>query len=824
MMRARRTSDRTRRGRFARLGALAAACTVFLLPPHARPAAALELSSAQVSRLDNGLTLIVLEDHTLPVVSVQALYRVGARYEEVGRTGMAHFLEHMAFRATENFPDTDVVSSIYAAGGEWHGYTWIDQTTYFETLPADRLDLALRIEADRLCRLLIPGDQVEAERGAVLAEMHGYDNDPATRLQDAVLMVSFLQHPYRNNTIGWESDVAAIQHQDIVDFYRRHYRPPNLVLAVVGDVDRDAVRKQVLTLFGDFPDGERSLPPPTEEPTQAGIRRVELKGRTPRHLFKIAYRAPAVRDRDFPAFLLLRELLGGGAGLNFAQNEWGTPVRPGSRLAGITGDLVTWSPPSDDPYVLVIGGTIARGGSRDEIEARVESAVAALRDRPPGADELRAAREHLLRELVFDVETTEDAAHQLAFFEGLDALDVLLDIPRLTAAVTPEQVRQVAGTWLHPDRRTVGWFISGDPPTPTARNGEIGEIAGPAHPTTSAVRPEARRVPVVLRLDSGLPVIFQRMALSRSAFLRVVVPTTGMDLGDSGVPDVPIWRHTSINVRFLPEELRSALAAARSALDASEPKEAPAMATVTDPERRLALELDDVLGIEPLPGTRGVAALVVVGDLDAEDVRSAAADAFGDVPPGAAELAPIELSERLRVVDLGVDMAQTRIGYVVPAPPPTSPDFWAWRALLYIISHGYEGRLGTEAISRRGLVYYIDGQYLTDGINGRVSLSIGVDPGKLEAMRALLEETLEGLRRHPPTEAELDEARSHFVGRRISAAQSNQEVSGRLAEEWVTLGRLPTDEEFNARLSRLDLGDLERVIPAFVSGAVVVVR
>ncbi len=110
-------------------------------------------------------------------------------------------------------------------GGEWHGYTWLDQTTYFETLPAEDLDLALRIEADRMARLVIPAAEVEAERGAVLAEMHGYENDPASVLHDTVLAVSFLQHPYRNNTIGWESDVESITHDDLVEFYRDAYRP-----------------------------------------------------------------------------------------------------------------------------------------------------------------------------------------------------------------------------------------------------------------------------------------------------------------------------------------------------------------------------------------------------------------------------------------------------------------------------------------------------------------------------------------------------------------------------------------------------------------------
>ena len=205
-------------------------------------AAALDLRQATMDRLDNGLELIVLEEHSLPVVSVQMLYRTGARDEEYGRTGLAHYLEHMAFRATENFPATQVTTRISGVGGEWHGYTWIDQTTYFETLPKDQLDLALRIEADRLGRLLIPEKEVEAERGAVLAELHGYENDPATVLNDAVVYTSLLAHPYRNNTIGWESDVRAIGRDDLVAFYREHYKAANAVLVVVGDVDTKAVR------------------------------------------------------------------------------------------------------------------------------------------------------------------------------------------------------------------------------------------------------------------------------------------------------------------------------------------------------------------------------------------------------------------------------------------------------------------------------------------------------------------------------------------------------------------------------------------------------
>jgi predicted Zn-dependent peptidase len=236
------------------------------------------------------------------------------------------------------------------------------------------------------------------------------------------------------------------------------------------------------------------------------------------------------------------------------------------------------------------------------------------------------------------------------------------------------------------------------------------------------------------------------------------------------------------------------------------------------------MELDEILGIEPLPWSGGVSVLVVVGDLREEQVRSLAEKAFAGVTPESAAPEPVELTEKTRVADLGLAKAQAQIGYVVPAPSPAEPDYWAWRTLLYILSHGYEGRLGKEAISRRGLVYYIDGRYLTDGASGSVTLQIGVDPTKLEAMRTLLDETLEGLRRNPPTGAELIEAKRHFLGRRTTAAQSNREVSGRLALDWVGWGRLSTEAEIRALVNRVTVDDLVRVSAEFTSGAIVIVR
>jgi len=332
---------------------------IFLWPGLA--AARLDLAAATLERLDNGLTVLVLEEPAFPLVSVQMLYRVGAKHEAPGATGLAHFLEHMAFRSSENFPDTELVSSIYAVGGEWHGYTWLDQTTYFATAPREQLDLLLRIEADRMTRLLLPEADVKAEIGAVLAEMHGYENDPAAVLQDNVLYVSFLAHPYRNNTIGWESDIAGIRHAEVVGFYRQHYHPGNAVLAVVGDVRRDEVLQRVRQLFGGLEGRPPTPNPRTVEPAQQGERRIRVQGATDRKHFRIAWRAPSVHSPDYAPFLVLQELLAGGSGVSFLQNDWGTPAKESSLLYGATDSVTSWIPPSAQDYMFVIGGKVKGG-------------------------------------------------------------------------------------------------------------------------------------------------------------------------------------------------------------------------------------------------------------------------------------------------------------------------------------------------------------------------------------------------------------------------------------------------------------------------------
>ena len=573
------------------------------------------------------------------------------------------------------------------------------------------------------------------------------------------------------------------------------------------------------------------MPPPTVEPPQTGVRRIELQGPAGRNRFKVAYRAPSVNDPDYPAFLLLQQVLAGGRGINFAQNEFGDPVLPGSRLARHhrrSGNLVSTA-----------GRTLCLHHRRqhrhrrvdDPARTQLQEAIDALASQPPTAEELATARRQLLDELVYDLETTEDAAHQLADFAGLDALNVLLEMPGRLAAVAPADISRVAGAYLRPHQRTIGWYLAVQeavaPPSPGAEAGIAEDEAPPASERVLQTAPAARSSralaaagPSPHRWSAGdLPV--------KPAFLGGLPPRSPVvhPARDRGRRD-PQQPRLAPHIAELQVPSGGAAGNAGASvgcLGDNDLRPPPSAASIEDPAVRLAVAFDEVLGVSA-PERTGISAIALVGDLRIEDVLPKLEEAFGDLTPASSDpLQPRTVPRNLEI-ELPVAKAQAQLGYVVAAPPPSDSDWFAWRMLLYVLSHGYEGRLGVEAISRRGLVYYIDAQYLSDGTSGRVSLAIGVDPAKLDKMRALLRETLQGLTDAPPTDVELAEAKSHLIGRRLSAAQSNEEVSAALIEEWVGRGRLLSDEEFAAAVNAVSCQDLERVTPTFVAGTTIIVK
>ena len=413
--------------------------------------------------LANGLTVLVLEEHTVPIASVWCWYRVGSADEREGRTGVSHWVEHMNFKGTTHIPREAVKGIIERFGGTWNGYTWVDQTAYVQTAGRDALDQMLWIEAERMGHCLYDPADCESERTVILSELDGSDNDPAQRLDQAVTSAAFTVHPYRHPTIGWRGDLCAMTRDDLVSHYRRFYVPNNATLVVVGDVDASDVVARVTRHFGAFAPGV--VPPRARagEPVQEGLRRVRLQTVDTTAYLQCAWRAPAVSDPDFVPALLLDAVLTGAKGVNlWSSPEAAVPQRRARLYRALvdTGRAVSvhgalW--PTADPFLYSIGMTIADGGALADVEAHALSVIDDVVQRGVSEEELTRAARQLRAQLVFDQDSVTNVAHQLGYFTTVDALDVFLSLVERIAAVTVADVQRVATTLLSPSRLTIGW-------------------------------------------------------------------------------------------------------------------------------------------------------------------------------------------------------------------------------------------------------------------------------------------------------------------------------------------------------------------------------
>jgi len=781
----------------------------------AAPASAeLDLRRADISHLPNGLTVIMLEDHSFPLVSVQMLYKSGSAAEVTGKTGLAHFLEHLAFRGSADFPRARATELIYDNGGEWHGYTAMDQTTYFATMQKDGLDALLRIEADRMARVVIDPAAITAEKGAVITELHSYENDPASVLQEAVTRTAIQAHPYGSPMAGYVSDVERLTVEDARAYYATHYAPGNAVLAIVGDFSPAQAKALVAERFADVSARPVAAPTLTSELPQSGERRIRLAGPVDRQHVLLAYRAPAASNPDFATFLVLQEVLSGGSGLNLRQSDWaGTQAAAGSLLFGATSDVSTWLPPTHDPFIFTIGGSITTNADKGALERSIESRLAALRDKPIAETRLATAKSAVTRAIAEDVQTTEDAAHQLAFFEGVGALDALLDMPRTIAAVTAADVQRIARTYLAPEKLTVGWMVPGHLASALAGDGNPKAAAdrpGMAPPGPRAGQPQLRRLP------GGLPAIIQSNPLSNTATVELLLSAPvegGVQPDDLAGLDVVIRSGRPNDLAAL---VGQSLATARHVRSPAEPKS-------DDPATRLQQLIATQIGPSASNDSTPLA-VIVSGNIDPEKAFDIVQRQLGNVSPARPGKASRPTTPGVPEIvreQIAKPLSQGALGYVVEGPSPGSRQGLAWRMLLYVLTHDYSGRLGWSAISDKGLVYHIYSSLRTDGARSWATISTGVDPGKADAMEAELRAQLARLVSEPPSEAEVNAARNHLLGRDLTAAQSNEELAAKLSREFVETGGLRSHEQLRTILQTITPADLAEAAQGFVRGTIV---
>jgi zinc protease len=400
-------------------------------------------------RLDNGLGIIVAADHGAPIVSYQTWYRVGSRHEVPGKTGLAHLFEHLMFAQTETLAPGDFDRTVEQTGGESNAATWVDWTHYRLSVPAVELPLAVRLESERMSRLVLTPETVEPERDVVTNERRErVEDDVDGWLDEQLMATAFEVHPYRWPTIGWMADIRSVALDDIRAFYRTWYAPNNATVVVVGDVDETALLTMVRDAYGGLPRAALPDEAAAAEPPQTAerVRRARRPIASDRVL--CGWKVVGQSHPDWAALELLTTLLAGSPSSRLHRR-----LVIERELASTVDVQLT---PFRDPSLLRVAVTCARGHRAEESLAEIDRVIEELAER--GADDAEVQKAKNLTETDFwsALIDADGKAEALGHHEtALGDFRTLGELAERLAAVTADDLRRVVREYLVPRTRTV---------------------------------------------------------------------------------------------------------------------------------------------------------------------------------------------------------------------------------------------------------------------------------------------------------------------------------------------------------------------------------
>ncbi len=416
--------------------------------------------------LANGLKVLIVEEPKSPVVTVQVWYKVGSRNEVTGRTGLAHMLEHMMFKGTPTIGPKQFDLLVTRNGGQDNAVTATDYTAYFEDFAADRVELGLRLEADRMAHLLIDEKEFIPERQVVIEERRlRIEDQPAGILGQTMRAVAFQANTYRNPAIGWPSDMLAWTREDLVQFYRTYYEPNNAILVVVGAIKKDEILPKIQTYFGPIP--RRPDPPKvvTQEPPQIGERRLHVRKEAELPIYFAVHHVPNLTSPESFALQVLAYILGGGESSRFhlkAVYE--------KQLASYA--AADYNPVHVDPYLFGFSAGPLPGKTAEEVEQVLYAEVERLVKEPIADRELQKAKNQIESEFIFAQDSVHAQAELLGRYEAVVSWKLLDGFLEGVRKVTAADVQRVAKQYLTQENRTVAILIPTKPEAAAAGAGK----------------------------------------------------------------------------------------------------------------------------------------------------------------------------------------------------------------------------------------------------------------------------------------------------------------------------------------------------------------
>lgn len=442
-------------------------------------------------KLENGMKVLLVENRVAPVATVMVIYRVGSRNEAVGYTGATHLLEHMMFKGTPTFnstKNTQIAATLQKLGADFNATTWYDRTNYFETIPSDQIELAIKLEADRMRNSLIADADRQSEMTVVRNELERGQNEPSEVLDEAIYATAFREHPYHHPTIGWRTDVEGVPTSRLKAFYNTFYHPNNATAILVGDFERGNALELINKYFGAYPASKEPIPQVyTEEPPQQGERRLVIRRAGELALVQVAFHTPGVlgqmnvlshdelakrainppdQNDTYPLVLLAAALSNGVTSRLYqalVEKELAVDVRANADQ-------------HRDPCLFNVYATVHPGVEPKKVEEVILSELARVREQGLTEAEVEKARQQIIAQVAFSRDGSGEVALQLSEAEAVADWRFFSKYEENIRKVTAADVQRVARAYFAEDNRTVGYFI----PKQAGGGGNNGEAAKPS--------------------------------------------------------------------------------------------------------------------------------------------------------------------------------------------------------------------------------------------------------------------------------------------------------------------------------------------------------